>query len=180
MAKEVIERVRCDVCGTTEGVREFKITLEGQTKAVDLCEGCGAPVVEVFKLGTETKAGPRKGRSAHAVVPIEDWDPTLLEGQPGSAEGAEEKEDLEDEEDATEAELLEAAQPLIGTTQLSDKVVFALSDLARAVGSGRKVKEARAAVMALNPRRIKIPDTDHGRRLRTALIAYQETHGAAN
>ncbi len=75
MAKEVISR--CDVCGTSEDVQEFKITHGDETKTVDLCPEHGGPVIEVFNLGTDTqKAAPKpKGRrSAHAVVPIEEWE----------------------------------------------------------------------------------------------------------
>lgn len=74
MVKEVI--ARCDRCGATEGVREFTITLEGVTKDVDLCGEHGAPVIEVFELGAEDQPKPkqRRGRSAHSVVPIEEWE----------------------------------------------------------------------------------------------------------
>ena len=76
MVKEVISR--CDVCGTSEEVEEVEIKLQGVTKSVDLCGEHRAPVVEVFDLGTEvtSKGRARKGgRSSHAVVPIEEWNP---------------------------------------------------------------------------------------------------------
>ncbi|MFC9231022.1 hypothetical protein ACFTZI_19015 [Streptomyces decoyicus] len=73
MAKEVISR--CDKCGASEDVQEFTITYGGETKEVDVCPEHGGPVLELFELGTEPQPTParRKGRTAHAVVPIEDW-----------------------------------------------------------------------------------------------------------
>jgi hypothetical protein len=76
VAKETTVILRCDVCGTTEGVEEYEIKRNGQKRAVDLCENDGAPLVKLFELGTApTKAPARVGRpSSHAVIPIEDWD----------------------------------------------------------------------------------------------------------
>lgn len=72
MAKEVISR--CDKCGTSEDVQEITIIIGGDTKTVDLCPGDLGPVVEVFELGAaeQSKSKQRRGRSAHAVVPVED------------------------------------------------------------------------------------------------------------
>ncbi|MCB5179487.1 hypothetical protein [Streptomyces antimicrobicus] len=75
MAKEVISR--CDECGASEGVQEFTITYGNQTKTVDACPEHAAPVLALFELGTDAQPAqkPRKGgRSAHAVIPIEDLD----------------------------------------------------------------------------------------------------------
>jgi hypothetical protein len=72
VAKEVISR--CDVCGTTEGVEEVSITIGGEARTVDLCENDRAPVLKVFEVGQGVKPKKRGGRSAHAVVPIEDLD----------------------------------------------------------------------------------------------------------
>ncbi|MFD6970155.1 hypothetical protein [Streptomyces sp. NPDC059949] len=73
MAKELISR--CDECGTSEGVQEFTITYGGKTKDVDACPEHAGPILALFELGADAKAtpAPRKGgRSAHAVIPIED------------------------------------------------------------------------------------------------------------
>ena len=72
MAKEVISR--CDVCGTSEDVQEFKIEHGGQAKTVDLCPEHGGPVLKLFELGTDEKP-PVKKAKGHAVVAIEDWAP---------------------------------------------------------------------------------------------------------
>ncbi|MFD3464787.1 hypothetical protein ACFWWM_00165 [Streptomyces sp. NPDC058682] len=73
MAKELISR--CDKCGTSVDVEEFTITYGGETKDVDLCPDHSAPVLEVFELGAVPQQAPasrKGGRSAHAVIPIED------------------------------------------------------------------------------------------------------------
>lgn len=74
MAKEVISR--CDVCGTSEGAQEFRITHGGEARDVDLCPEHAAPVLKVYELGTRpgrAPSKPRSNRSAHAVIPIEEW-----------------------------------------------------------------------------------------------------------
>ncbi|MGW6571685.1 hypothetical protein ACWGAN_05850 [Streptomyces sp. NPDC054945] len=177
MAKELISR--CDECGTSEGVEEITITYRGKTREVDACPEHGGPAIALFELGTDKPTTPPArtggGRSAHAVVPIEDWNPALLNT---SAEPSKVLPDVEVPEDGpdAEAELIEAARPLIGTTELSAKVVVALSDLIRAVEAGNGEEEARAGVLALNPNRIKVPNTPEGERFRQALAAYVKHH----
>ncbi|MBT2541961.1 hypothetical protein J7E99_14915 [Streptomyces sp. ISL-44] len=73
MAKELISR--CDECGTSEDVEEFTITYGDETKDVDACPKHAKPLHKLFEAGTAraTSPAPRKaGRSAHAVVPVED------------------------------------------------------------------------------------------------------------
>ncbi|MFF1776933.1 hypothetical protein [Streptomyces virginiae] len=177
MAKETISR--CDKCGTREGVEEITITYRGQTREVDACPEHGGPAIALFELGTDKPTTPpartRGGRSDHAVVAIEDWNPALLNA---SAEPAKAPEDVDAPEGGpdAEAELIEAARPLIGTTELSAKVVVALTDLIRAVEAGKGEEQARAAVLALNPQRIKVPSSEGGRRFRAALAAYVAHH----
>ncbi|THA41831.1 hypothetical protein [Streptomyces sp. A1547] len=171
MAKELISR--CDVCGTSDDVQEFTI-IWNESKTVDLCPDHAGPLFELYELGTTVKAttpAPRKGgRSAHGVIPIEDWNPDLLKPRAEAAPAP------EDGGGAVQADLLEAARPLIGTTQLSEKVVLAVAALTRAVEKGEGEDQARAAVLALNPQRIKVPGSNDGRRFREALAAYVAHH----
>ncbi|MFJ9423408.1 hypothetical protein [Streptomyces sp. NPDC101249] len=77
MAREVIELVRCDVCGGDEDVEGFTIVRDGKPKDVDLCGTHKAPLVELYELGA-AQAEPQKPKKAsqrHAVVAIEDWKP---------------------------------------------------------------------------------------------------------
>ncbi|MFJ7590203.1 hypothetical protein ACIQZO_23020 [Streptomyces sp. NPDC097617] len=177
MAKEVISR--CDECGTSEGVEEITITYRGRTREVDACPEHGGPAIALFELGTDKPSTPPArtsgGRSAHAVVPIEDWNPALLKTSAEPTKAPENVEVPEGRPDA-EAALIEAARPLIGTTELSAKVVVALADLIRAVEAGKGEEQARAAVLALNPQRIKVPNDAEGQRFREALAAYVAHH----
>jgi succinylarginine dihydrolase len=79
VAREVIELVKCDECGSEEDVEGFTIIREGTPRDVDLCGTHKAPLVKLYVLGVEGDPRPkpkrRPGRpSAHAVVPIEEWD----------------------------------------------------------------------------------------------------------
>ncbi|MCP9207823.1 hypothetical protein [Streptomyces cucumeris] len=182
MAKEVIELVRCDVCGTDDDVEGFTIIRGGKPKDVDLCGEHRGPLVELYGLGVE-QAAPRTKKSArtgHAVVAIEDWAPSLgapmQSSPPDDAPAAEE---TPVPEEAATAELVEAARPLIGTTLLSEKVVLALAPFVRAVENGKPVTDARRPVLDLNPTRIKAPKGEQGQRFREALAAYQGSHRGA-
>ncbi|MFF0481036.1 hypothetical protein [Streptomyces sp. NPDC004435] len=75
MAKEVVSR--CDECGTTEGVREFIVSVDVHTRELDLCPEHAAPLLRLYDLGTEVstgrKASSKARKGGHAVVAIEDW-----------------------------------------------------------------------------------------------------------
>jgi hypothetical protein len=71
VVKEVISR--CNICGTSvDGVEEFTITIGGETRDVDLCTEDAAPIVAAFEAGAPVEPKTKRGRSSHAVVPIED------------------------------------------------------------------------------------------------------------
>ena len=74
---------------------------------------------------------------------------------------------------AAEAELLEAAAPL-GPSQVSDAVYTAFYQLSRAasVGNAATLRSARDRVARIDGARIRLPDSEAGRRLRSALNAY--------
>lgn len=182
MAKEVIELVRCDVCGTDDDVEGFTIIRGGKPKDVDLCGEHRGPLVELYGLGVEQAAPqPKKSaRTGHAVVAIEDWDPSLSTPERSApSDDAPVVEEAPAPEEAATAELVEAARPLIGTTDLSEKVVLALAPFVRAVENGKSVEEARRPVLGLNPKRIKVPNDKRGQRFREALAAYQECYRGA-
>ncbi|MEU8780078.1 hypothetical protein [Streptomyces sp. NPDC048637] len=181
MAKEVIELVRCDRCGTEDDVEGFTIIRDGEPKDVDLCGTHKGPLVELYDLGAEQEAPRRRSgkgaRTSHAVVAIEDWAPSTAAAPEAATVEAPETATVETPKAATSdaaAELIEAAKPLMGGVKLSAKVVMALMSLREAVESGRSMERAQAEVLALNANRIKVPDSKQGRRLRAALIAYQE------
>jgi hypothetical protein len=90
VAREVIELVRCDVCGGDEEVEGFTITREGKPRGVDLCDTHKGPLVELYDLGSApaTPAPRKSARSSHAVVAIEDWDPALAEQTRAPAKAA--------------------------------------------------------------------------------------------
>lgn len=74
MAKETISR--CDECGAVNDVQEFRITYGGETREVDLCPDHGGPLLALFEKGAKVGQRPAskgRARSAHAVVPIEEW-----------------------------------------------------------------------------------------------------------
>lgn len=77
MAREVVELVKCDKCGSEDDVEGFTIIRDGKPKDVDLCGPHKAPLVELYELGTGQRAAkPKKAaRGSHAVVAIEDWKP---------------------------------------------------------------------------------------------------------
>ncbi|MEV7589748.1 hypothetical protein AB0O42_05695 [Streptomyces sp. NPDC089922] len=171
MAKELISR--CDECGSTEGAEEFVIIRNGVQRETDLCADHKRPVVEAFERGVESASNrkPRQGgRSAHSVIPIEEWDPALLQPRPESVPTPEAG------ADGATAELLAAARPLLGGTELSVKVAVAVGALLCVVNAGEEGERERAAVLALNPERIRVPKTPEGARFREALTAYVKRH----
>lgn len=175
MVRQQIEIAKCDLCGSEEGVEEVTITMGGRTVRVDLCSDDAGPLAPMMDVGEEVKGGKvgRKSSKAparpagHAVVAIEDFMP---ESQP--------EPEPEPPTRDVESELIEAARPLVGTTTISAKVALALGGLMSAAESGVGRDSARLAVVNLNPQRVKIPDTEAGRRLREALVSFREQHGA--
>jgi hypothetical protein len=75
VARRLVEEVECDSDGSTEDVQTVTITLDGETKEVDLCVACAGKrtVREAWELGHK---GASRGRQStkHRVEPI-DWTP---------------------------------------------------------------------------------------------------------
>ncbi|MFI8890492.1 hypothetical protein [Streptomyces paradoxus] len=73
-----VEIAKCDVCGSDDDVSEAVVTLDGDTREIDLCREHKGPLAEVMVKGrpVEQIRAPRKRATpkkvAHSVVPIED------------------------------------------------------------------------------------------------------------
>jgi hypothetical protein len=74
MAREISERLSCDVCSSDRGVKTYTVTGNSKTVVTDVCREHGAAFETALRKGD---TGPRRSpsrianRPTHSVVPID-------------------------------------------------------------------------------------------------------------